>query len=87
MNTTLMPERSLDRVEQHLSEIRSRSHRLSVLDRLSLRLGLWLLLRSARTPRRVLTAEDWARHLAAQRARDEYERMSAQAVHVHWYSR
>jgi len=55
MNTTFMPVRSLDRVQQRLSDLRSRPERLSALDRLSLRVGLWLLLRSSgldRRPRR-----------------------------------
>lgn len=86
MNSTLMPVRSLDRVEQHLSDIRSRPDRLSPLDRLSLRVGLWLLLRSART-RRALTREDYERHLAAQRAREEAERMRARAAYAAWYGR
>lgn len=86
MNSTLTPVRSLDRVEQHLSDIRAHSDRLSSLDRLSLRIGLWLLLRSART-RRALTTEEYERHVAAQRAREEAERMRARAAFAAWYGR
>jgi len=86
MNTTFMPVRSLDRVQQRLSDLRSRPERLSALDRLSLRVGLWLLLRSART-RRALTREDYERLVAAQRARDEAERAHARVAFSAWYGR
>ncbi|MET0673555.1 MAG: hypothetical protein ABWY37_08705 [Microbacterium pygmaeum] len=47
MNTSLAPVRSLDSDTLHLPAAAERA-RLSFTDRLELRVGLWLLLRSAR---------------------------------------
>lgn len=69
MNTSLATERSLDRDEQQIvsDELRQR---LSALDRLSLRLGLWLLLRSTRRLHRRHDHDAHERARLAQRARD-----------------
>lgn len=86
MKTTLIPVRSLDRAERRLSELRSDSGRLSTLDRLSLHAGLWFLLRSARRNRRM-THEEYARHRAAERARQDAERERTHAAFGLWYLR
>lgn len=74
MYTTLTSERSLDRDVQHtLTNTSSTLSRLSPVDRLSLRLGLWLLLRSTRRihTRRDHEGHEQARALQrAQQARD-----------------
>jgi hypothetical protein len=75
MNTTYPPARSLDRDEQHaLSELQSLPQRISPVDRWSLRLGFWLLLRSTRNIARNRAHEEHARLSAAHRAREARER-------------
>ncbi|WP_125132147.1 hypothetical protein [Microbacterium sp. 10M-3C3] len=81
MNTTLSRARSLDQLAQPVhDEIHSSMPRISPIDRLSLRLGLWLLLRSTRSIRRIrphdehaharrLELERQSRDLEAQRTR------------------
>jgi hypothetical protein len=67
MNTTLASERSLDRDEQQILAD-ARSPRIPLVDRLSLRLGLWLLLRSTRRIR-TIRAHDLLAHQAHETAR------------------
>jgi hypothetical protein len=69
MNTTLALSRSLGRDEQRL-HADALSHRLSPIDRLSLRLGLWLLLRSTRGLHDRRDHEGHERARRVQRARD-----------------
>jgi hypothetical protein len=69
MNTTLTSERSLDRDVQLELTNSPRLSRLSTLDRLSLRLGVWLLLRSTRRLDEPRDRETHERARAAQRAR------------------
>lgn len=85
MNTTLSHVRSLDRDEQYLrDDLASLPRHLSAIDRLSLRLGLWLLLRGTRRIARARTHDDHARLLAAQRARDARERAAQREQAVRW---
>lgn len=82
MNTALVSERSLDREEQLLSAD-IRSPRISLVDRLSLRLGLWLLLRSTR---RIHAIRDHRGHeaaRAAQRARHARDAVSFDHLRAH----
>lgn len=80
MNTTLPRARSLvasaqpapDRWE--LAEFDALAPRISPLDRLSLRLGLWLLLRSTRSVRRVRSHDVQVQARANERARLSRER-------------
>jgi hypothetical protein len=78
MNDLSMPVRSNDRTEQEiLHAVVEPGVRISPLDRLSLRLGLWLLLRSTRRHRRARDHADQVRLLAAQRARQAREHVDA----------
>jgi hypothetical protein len=78
MNDLSMPVRSTDRTEQEiLQAVVEPGVRISPLDRLSLRLGLWLLLRSSRRTRRARDHADHVRLLAALRARQEREHVDA----------
>lgn len=80
MNDLSMPVRSTDRAEQEiLNAVVDPGARISPLDRLSLRLGLWLLLRSTRRIRRMRDHVDHAHLLARQRAEQERERAHAWA--------
>ena len=76
MNTTLTPVRSLDRDRHQLT---ASDARLSPADRLSVRLGLWLLLRAERRVDRERHTDLAARALAGARAREEYDRAIADA--------
>lgn len=69
MNASLASERSLDRTGQRDHTLAA-SHRIGALDRLTLRLGLWLLLRGARNVRRAHdhVAHEQARAAARARA-------------------
>lgn len=85
MNTTLSHVRSLDRDEQHLrSDVASLPRPVSALDRLSLRLGLWLLLRSTRRVARMRAHDEQARLVAGHRARDARERAAEREQAVRW---
>ncbi|MFL1999393.1 MULTISPECIES: hypothetical protein [unclassified Microbacterium] len=78
MNDLVSPVRSTDRAEHDL--LRAVVHpgvRISLVDRLSLRLGLWLLLRSTRRIHRVRDHADHARLLALHRAEQERARADA----------
>jgi hypothetical protein len=86
MKTTSMPARSLDRAERRLRQLRADSDRLSPLDRLSLRVGLWLLLRSARRER-SMTHEAYESHLLAERARAQAEAERVRAAFSLWFGR
>ncbi len=75
MNDILTPVRSLDRSEQSaLADLQALPQRISPIDRLSLRVGLWLLLRSTRHIHRIRSHDDHARVRAAHRARWARER-------------
>jgi hypothetical protein len=76
MNDTMTPVRSLDRDRHQVSVT---DVRLSLADRLSVRLGVWLLLRAERRIDRERHADLNARSLAAARARAEHERAIADA--------
>jgi hypothetical protein len=70
--------RSADRAEyDYLQAVADPGGRISFLDRLSLRLGLWLLLRSTRRIHRVRDHADHARLLAEHRAGEERARTAA----------
>lgn len=58
MHDTLAPVRSLDQDRQSLTDASSRAH-VRFVHRLELRVGLWLLLRSAR---RLDAARDHSEH-------------------------
>lgn len=80
MNDLLAPVRSPDQARQ-LSI--ATQHRLgvrpSLVDRLSLRIGLWLILRGERRLRRNSDHDEHSRLLANDRARDVRERDAASA--------
>lgn len=82
MNDTLMPVRSLD-LDRHeaLAAASTDSVRLALVDRLSLRLGLWLLLRGARSLDRTRDHDSRAHDLAAASARTAREQ-AAQREHL-----
>ena len=87
MNTTLASERSLDRDEQHV-RTDVWSTRISPVDRLSLRLGLWLLLRGTRRLHALRAHSDSAHQAhqtarAAQRARDARDAVSLEHFRAH----
>lgn len=82
MNTTLAARRSLDR-EGRTAQLDDLSHRLSPVDRLTLRLGLWLLLRSTRRIRPVHDHEGHARALVSQRARDARDAVTHEHLRAH----
>lgn len=86
MKTPVLPAQSLDRAERRLSELRVRHDRLTLLNRLSLHVGLWLLLRSARR-RLAMTHEEHAAHARAEHARQAAERERVQAAFALWYAR
>jgi hypothetical protein len=83
MNTTLERARPFDRAAQPVrsvidgNEIESISFRVSPIDRLSLRLGVWLLLRGARHVRPRRTHADQERALAVARQLEARERRTA----------
>lgn len=78
MNDLSVPVRSTDRTEREiLLAVVEPGDRISALDRLSLRLGLWLLLRSTRRNRRARDHADHLRVLAEQHARHDRERVDA----------
>lgn len=76
MNTLLAPQRSSG-VPDTL-RLPSRDHRTTLVDRVALRLGLWLLLWSTRTPRladdRVRHAHAYRTHRATARREWSYQR-------------
>jgi hypothetical protein len=77
MNTTLPRARSLDSLAQPTldrAEFDALAPRISPLDRLSLRLGLWLLLRSTRRLHRIAPREQQARAHRVARDREVRER-------------
>jgi hypothetical protein len=81
MNSTLTSERSLDRdVQPVLASTLRSSLRLSMVDRLSLRLGLWLLVRSTR---RLQSAHDVEAHRVARAAQRACEARDALTLHHH----
>jgi len=71
MNDTLAPVRSLgsDRLLLHASA--TNGARLTLTDRLELRVGLWLLLRSARRQDTARDHRDHARRVVNTRSRDD----------------
>jgi hypothetical protein len=78
MNDLSMPVRSTDRSEQEILNVAiDPGAHISTLDRLSLRLGLWLLLRSSRRIRRMRDSAEYARVLAHRQAEQERERTAA----------
>lgn len=68
-------------IPQSLSAHPPPAHHVGLLDRLSLRLGLWLLLRSARQNERRLDREAHARSLRDERAREVRDH-AAQREHL-----
>ncbi|WP_375384086.1 hypothetical protein [uncultured Microbacterium sp.] len=77
MNDLLAPVRSPDQERQHiLSHPPRLGPRPSLVDRLSLRVGLWLLLRGQRRLNRSADHAEQYRVLANERARAERERGS-----------
>lgn len=80
MNDLSLPVRSTDHDEQHLLRVvLSPDTRVTALDRLSLRVGMWLLLRSARPARRRGRHVDRALLLEQQHLAREREREAAWA--------
>ncbi len=77
MNDTLMPVRSLDLDRHALVAVSTDGVRLALADRLSLRVGLWLLLRGARRADRGRDHEGHIRDLAAASARSAREQSAA----------
>ena len=78
MNDLLAPVRSPDQARQHTITTQPRSGvRPSLADRLSLRIGLWLLLRGERRLRRNADHDEHSRLLANDRARAVREREAA----------
>ncbi|RKT36698.1 hypothetical protein DEU34_1219 [Microbacterium sp. AG1240] len=78
MNDLASRARSTDRAEHDLLQtVAEPGVRISLVDRLSLRLGLWLLLRSTRRIHRVRDHADHARLLAAHRAEEDRARAAA----------
>lgn len=83
MNTTLERARPFDRTAQPVhpafdwNELDSISVRVSPLDRLSLRLGVWLLLRGARHVRPARTHASQLRDLSVARELEARERRAA----------
>ncbi|KAA9149933.1 hypothetical protein F6B41_24335 [Microbacterium lushaniae] len=74
MNTSLDLARSHDRTERDvLHELRSLAHGVRPIDRLSLRLGLWLLLRGTRSVPRGQAHAAHSRAHSAERAREARE--------------
>lgn len=80
MNDLSIPVRSTDRPGQEiLDAVVDPDARISSLDRLSLRLGLWLLLRGSRHARRDAEHDAGARLLALRRLAQERELTAAWA--------
>ena len=80
MNDLSMPVRSTDRPGQEiLDAVVDPDARISPLDRLSLRLGVWLLLHGARHARRPIDHDAVARLRFAQRLAQEREHAEAWA--------
>jgi hypothetical protein len=71
MYDTLSPVRSpdRDRIEFHVPALPAPGARPSLADRASLRVGLWLLLRSTRSVQQNAAHESHHRHVANERAR------------------
>lgn len=80
MHDTLSPVRSpdLDRHQLHVPALPATGARLSLADRASLRVGLWLLLRSTRSVQQNAAHDTHHRHVANDRARLARERAAAQ---------
>ncbi|HWI31185.1 MAG TPA: hypothetical protein VNT50_06825 [Microbacterium sp.] len=79
MNDTLSAVRSRDqnRLHLHLPTLPASGARLSFADRASLRLGVWLLLRSTRSAQQPAAHERHHRHLVNERARLAREHIAA----------
>jgi hypothetical protein len=80
MNHTLAPARSLDSARLHLPAAEADRARLTPAARLELRLGLWLLLRSARRDDSARDRDRRARSLAVDRTRSDRQHT---ALRVH----
>ncbi|MFG6401674.1 hypothetical protein [Microbacterium sp. P04] len=86
MNDLSLPVRSRGRTEEEiLRKVVEPGAQVSLFDRISLRLGLWLLLRSARRMRRVRLHADHARALeqAASLQNREHEQAWAAFTRPH----
>ena len=80
MNDLASSARSTDRAEREiLDAVVLPDVRITTIDRLSLRLGLWLLLRSTRRFHRVRDHADHARLFAHHRATERREQQNARA--------
>ncbi|MCK6065631.1 MULTISPECIES: hypothetical protein [Microbacterium] len=74
MNTPLDLARSRDLAEHDvLHELRSLAHDVRLIDRMSLRLGLWLLLRGTRSIQPIPYRDAHTRRRSALRAREARE--------------
>ncbi|MGP3536447.1 hypothetical protein ACTU3I_16750 [Microbacterium sp. RD1] len=79
MNTVLTPARLLDSHQQSALAELDTYQRASLMDRLSLRLGLWLLLRGTRRIQRRVTHEEQIRQVTAARVLEARERAAEDA--------
>jgi hypothetical protein len=83
MNSTLVPVRSLDSDRLLLPVSSTDGARLTLVDRLELRVGLWLLLRSARRRDSARDHSDHARRVVNHRSLDDrhHDALRAHALH------
>ena len=83
MNDTLAPVRSLGSDRLLLPASVTDGAHLTLADRLELRVGLWLLLRSARRQGSARDHDDRARRLVNTRSRDDrhHDALRAHALH------
>jgi len=79
MNDTLAPVRSLGSDRLLLPASATDGARLTLADRLELRVGFWLLLRSARRQDRARDHDDQARRLVNDRLRVDREHAALRA--------
>jgi len=83
MSDTLAPVRSLDSDRLLLPTSTKDGARLPLADRLELRVGLWLLLRSTRRLDSARSHDDHRRRLANERSRADRESASLRAQSLH----
>lgn len=77
MNTTLAPVRAPVRDEHRVAaRLASLPSRLGLIDRVSLRVGLWLLLRTTRGVHPASAHDAHAQHLALATARERREHLA-----------
>lgn len=83
MNDTLTPVRSLDQDRKlALAAASQGTESIALIDRLTLRVGLWLLLRGTRRITATLDREAAARLVDNARSREARERAAERAHHL-----